>query len=211
MADSAESTGTEGAEVEGQEAEQTEGQESAGSADEQRTLTQSEIDAIVEARLARERKKFADYEELKKKAEAHDAAEAEKLTEIERATKEREDALAEIAKLRQERDTEKITSALVAEAVKQGAKNTDAVLRAVDKTEVTVGDDGQVAGAEEAVKSLLAEIPELVGSSSSGTGDAGQGARGSGPSGVTQSQLESMTAEQIASALKEGKLDHLLK
>lgn len=55
--------------------------------DEDGTLTQADVDRIVADRLKRERAKFADYDELKAKAEAADKAkesdkgEADKLTE----------------------------------------------------------------------------------------------------------------------------------
>jgi len=39
----------------------------------QKSYTQEEIDSIVEGRLARERQKYADYEELKSKAAKYDA------------------------------------------------------------------------------------------------------------------------------------------
>lgn len=50
---------------------------------EEKTLTQAEVDRIVKERLARERQKYADYEELKQKAEAADSSKTdlEKLTE----------------------------------------------------------------------------------------------------------------------------------
>ena len=41
----------------------------------EKTFTQAEVDSIVKERLGREQTKFADYEELKKKAESYDAAE----------------------------------------------------------------------------------------------------------------------------------------
>ena len=47
--------------------------------------TQADLDRIIEARLAREREKFADYTELKTKASAYDEAEAKNKTELERA------------------------------------------------------------------------------------------------------------------------------
>ena len=61
-------------------------------AEEARTYTQAEIDQMIEDRLYRERKKFADYEDLKAKAEKFDAAEEAQKTELQKAT-ERADAL----------------------------------------------------------------------------------------------------------------------
>ena len=52
----------------------------------EKTFTQVELNAIVEARLARERDKYADYDSLKEKAGKYDAAEESKKTELQKAT-----------------------------------------------------------------------------------------------------------------------------
>lgn len=51
-----------------------------------RTFTQEELDAIVSDRLKRDRQKYADYEELKTKAQAYDEAREAEKTELEKAT-----------------------------------------------------------------------------------------------------------------------------
>lgn len=63
--------------VEGQQPEQ--GQQQGA----EKTLSQADVDRIVQERLARERQKYADYDELKSKAEAADSSKTdlEKLTE----------------------------------------------------------------------------------------------------------------------------------
>lgn len=201
MADSAEKTDK-------TEVEKTEVEKDAGET--AKSLTQAEVDAIVEARLARERKKFADYDDLKSKAGKLDEIEAANLSELEKERKRATAAEEKASAIAKERDAERIRSAIVREASKQGAKSPDAVLRAVDKTELTVGDDGQVSGAEEAVKALLAEIPEFVGGSSASTGSADQGARGGSKGEITQEQLSKMSPEEIDKALRAGELKHLL-
>lgn len=52
-----------------------------------KTFTQAELDAIVQDRLDREKKKYSDYKELKASAERLKTLESEKLTEQEKATK----------------------------------------------------------------------------------------------------------------------------
>ena len=59
----------------------------------ERTFTQAEMDAIIGDRLKRERGKYADYDELKAKAEKFDAAEEAGKSELQKAV-ERADALA---------------------------------------------------------------------------------------------------------------------
>lgn len=50
------------------------------------TFTQEDVDKIVQERLSRERAKYADYEDLKKKASAFDEAEEASKTELQKAT-----------------------------------------------------------------------------------------------------------------------------
>ena len=52
----------------------------------EKTFTQDEVNAIVADRLAREKGKYADYEELKTKATAYDEAQEAQKTELQKAT-----------------------------------------------------------------------------------------------------------------------------
>ena len=54
-------------------------------AEQNRTFTQAELDAIVGDRLARERAKYPDYEALKAKAAQYDAAEEARKTDLQKA------------------------------------------------------------------------------------------------------------------------------
>ena len=62
--------------------------------EENKSFTQDELNEIVKERLIRERSKYADYEELKKKAEEYDKIEEASKTELEKVT-ERANALQE--------------------------------------------------------------------------------------------------------------------
>lgn len=64
-------------------------------------LTQAEVDAIVADRLARERKKYADYSDLKRAAEELAELKKSQMTELEKLKAD----LAEKDKLLQEKDT----------------------------------------------------------------------------------------------------------
>jgi hypothetical protein len=65
----------------------------AGSTEETgKTFTQTEINAIVEGRLERERAKYADYDSLKEKAGKYDELQESKKTELQKAN-ERAEAL----------------------------------------------------------------------------------------------------------------------
>lgn len=52
----------------------------------ERTFTQSELNAIIEGRLKKEREKFADYEAIKDKAARFDEIEEASKTELQKAT-----------------------------------------------------------------------------------------------------------------------------
>ena len=75
-----------------------------GATAEERTFTQAEMDAIIGDRLKRERAKYADYDELSKKAKAYDeAAEASK-SELQKAVERAEKAEAELSTIRAEKE-----------------------------------------------------------------------------------------------------------
>ena len=70
---------------------ETVNQETTGT-NEQKTFTQDEMNAIINDRLKREREKYTDYNDLKKKAELYDKYEEASKSEIQKAT-ERADKL----------------------------------------------------------------------------------------------------------------------
>jgi hypothetical protein len=157
----------------------------------------------VQDRLARDRKDRPSEDELKTLREA-----ADRLTELENANKsELEKAQAAAEKAAKERDealnvgkaaTENANKALirasvVAEAAKQGAVDTDAVVALLPADKVTIGDDGEVAGTEDAVTALLEAKPFLV-------GKAANPGNGGARTPVAPKDL----AEQIAEAEKNG-------
>ena len=57
-----------------------------------KTFTQAEMDSIIEGRLARERQKYADYEDLREKASKYDEYQEQSKTELQKE-KEKSDAL----------------------------------------------------------------------------------------------------------------------
>lgn len=61
-----------------------------------KTFTQAELDQVVADRLARERRKFGDYDDLKKKATEYDKVEDAKKTELEKLNDELTSAQVEL-------------------------------------------------------------------------------------------------------------------
>ncbi len=68
-------------------------------AEQERTFTQAELDSIVKDRLAREKGKYADYEELKEKASKFDEAEEARKSELQKATEKAEALQAQIERM----------------------------------------------------------------------------------------------------------------
>jgi hypothetical protein len=122
--------------------------------------SQEELDRIIDRRLIAERRKYADYDQLKQRAGRLDEIEESQKTETERlrgtaqkANLERDQALARAE------DT-LIRAAIVSEASKLGAVDPQAVAALLPRTGIIV-DGNEVDGVEEAVKQLLIEKPYL--------------------------------------------------
>jgi Phage minor structural protein GP20 len=156
-----------------------------------KTFSQEQVDRMIQDRLARLKPtKPEDYDDLKAKATKLAELEAAQLTETERLQAERDAikaerdaAKAEIEAARGEAKAQRIAAAILAEAAKQKAIDPTDVVALIAKDAVTIGDDGQVTGAEDAVKALLEAKPHLVGVPKKPQPDPGQGARTpSGPS-----------------------------
>lgn len=84
-------------------------------AEQERTFTQSELDAIVRDRLKREREKYADYADLQKKATAYDEAQEAAKSELQRAVERAEKAETELAGIKQEQERAALVAKLAAE------------------------------------------------------------------------------------------------
>lgn len=177
--------------------------------------SQDEFDSMIGQRLKREREsaikaereRFADYDDLKSKAQRFDELEAEKLSEVEKERAAREQAEKDRDTALQRANGRLIEAAVLAAATTQRALKPEHLHRLIDLTDVTVADDGQVTGAQEAVAAFLEANPEYVGGRSNGSAD--QGARGGGKQ-ITREQLSTMTREERLKAHDEGRLDHLM-
>lgn len=139
-------------------------QEQQTKSEEPKTFTQEDVDKLIGERLARAKSTPPqDYEELKAKAAKLEEIEAAQLSEVDRLKKEREELAAQAAKAQSDLQESRIESKVTSVAAMKGAVDPEAVLRLIDRKQITLGDDGQVSGVEEAVTALLAEKPYLVG------------------------------------------------
>jgi len=142
-----------------------------GDDDGEKKFTQAELDRIVQDRIARvQPKPPADYADLQAKAQKLAELEAKDNTELDNAKARIADLEGKLSTAEAERDTARgestttrLQMAVVAEAAKQKAVNPDQVFRLLPKDAVTIGDDGQVTGAESAVKAFIEANPHFVG------------------------------------------------
>lgn len=89
-------------------------QEPAGNQGE-KTFTQADVDRIVESRLAREREKQPDIEELKAKAAKLDELEEKNKSELEKATEKAAKLEAQLAGLKKDAEIRKMREAVASE------------------------------------------------------------------------------------------------
>lgn len=174
--------------------------------------SQEQFDRMVQERIARERQKFADYEELKAKAAKLDELEQQNATELERAQKAAAEAQAAYERLQTEARETRLRAAIIAEAAKPDRKvvDPDAVVSLIDRSALEIDDAGVPTNIAEAMDSLLATKPYLVAQAPT-RGSADQGARGGSKNQLTRDDLKSMTSAEIVKAQTEGRLDHLLR
>lgn len=176
-----------------------------------KTFSQAELDRIIQDRLARQKEQFKGYDELKEKASKFDELEAANATELEKASARAEAAEKRATEIEAESKETRIRSAIIAEAAKPDRKVVDpeAVVTLLDRSTLELDDAGLPTNIAEAMDSLLEKRPYLVAQDGGSRGDADQGARGGGNNQLSESDLKSMTPEQIVAARKAGRLTGL--
>ncbi len=191
---------------------------------EEKLLTQPQVDAIVQDRLARERAKFSDYEDLRKFKSEHERQldeakqkELEAQKEYEKVkegwTKKEQEYQGVITKKDFEITDMRIGSSLMGEIVKQNAyaEETMALIKsqAVFDKEGNVRIKGRDANGlevmdsvEEGIKKFLKQRPHLVKVAQKAGGGTGAGGAGAGVS-VEAKDLNALNAE-FMEAQKRG-------
>lgn len=134
-----------------------------------------------------DRAKLADTLE-KEKQEAEDA----KLKEQGKLQELLDKKTQELDSLKTQMTSQKVDMAIQAEAMKTGVVDVEAALKLIDKSKVTISDDGQVSGVADAVKSLIEAKPYLAGKGTTTT--VGQG---SNPGGDGNSVPKKFKASQL--------------
>ncbi|GAA0840480.1 hypothetical protein GCM10008915_36070 [Bifidobacterium pullorum subsp. gallinarum] len=183
----------------------------------EKTFTQAELDRIVTERLARDRKGREDYDDLKSKLTALEEAEAErekaKLSETERLEAEKAAALQAAEDAKSERD-KALTAAnqrlikaefrALARELNIRADALDDAYKLADMSEVSVDDDGNIAGVEDVVKALLTNKPYLADQPKPQPKPIGGASGGADPTDKSKEQLLKDAADK---ARKSGRIE----
>jgi len=187
------------------------GEQSGG--EETRVFTQAELDRIIQERLARERQKYGDYDDLKKAKDELDALKAEQMSELEKAQKRAADLEAERDQALVEANDRLIKAAFVAAAAQAGAAHPEDAFALADLSGVEIGEDGQVTGVEDAVKALVeaGRLPMSDKRRAPGLDGGAGGGQGPGERAPELSEEEraiarkmGLTDEQYQKAKKKG-------
>ncbi|MEV5028509.1 scaffolding protein [Paenibacillus sp. LPE1-1-1.1] len=180
-------------------------------------LTQDEFDAKIEERLARERKKYADYDDLKSERDRlkseEDARKAAAMTEQERLQAERDEATRKATEAT-ESATKATTAAnqriirtefrLLAKESGIRADALDDAYKLADLTGAAVDEEGNVTGVEDVIKALVAAKPYLAEAPKKEPRQVG------GPSGgdpKPDKTKEQLIAEAAEKARRTGKIE----
>lgn len=87
----------------------------AGAGTEEKKFTQADVDAIIEGRLAREKQKYADYEDLKEKAGKYEVLKNRSKTEAEKTAEQIADLQKQLEGLTKEKTVSQARSKVAAE------------------------------------------------------------------------------------------------
>jgi hypothetical protein len=170
------------------------GQQPAG----ERTLTQSEVNRIIEERLTRERQKYSDYEELRQKAQKLNEIEESQKSELQKALDAKEASENAAQQAIEQANQRLIQAEFIAAASKLNVAHPEDAYRLANRTGVVIGEDGQVSGVGEAVQALV-DAGRLV---LTGKPKAANLDGGSGGGDRPQEQDKPLTPDQKAAAAK---------
>lgn len=140
---------------------------------EEKVITQSEMDEIIARRLARERKKYEDYddlkaqlveiEEAKEKQKKAEMSEVERLqAELEEKAKAEEELANKVSEMKTHNKQQKIKSEFVRKASANGIEYIDAATKLANMDNVELDEEGNVVGMDEVISELVENNPFLI-------------------------------------------------
>ena len=197
---------------EGAKGEGGKGESTATETETEKKFTQADLERFLGERLGKDREQRGvaitenGLKELRAKAKRLDELEESSKSDLEKAVaraeaaeKEKQDAIDDAKEVR-------LRAAILSEAAKPDRKvvDTEAVISLLNRSDLTLDEQGVPTNIAEAMDSLLKAKPFLV--STGGHGSADQGAReGGGVKQLTRADLQNMTADEIVKARREGR------
>ena len=167
---------------------------------EPRTFTQAELDAIITDRLSRQKAQFADYGDLKDRAERWAKFEEAQKSELQKANERAEQAEREKDAALSTAQEQLVKARFIAEASAQDVANPDDAYLLANRSAVDVDEAGNIVGVDLAVKALVdaGRLPLRTKPKAPGLdGGAGSGSRGG-------DGLPNLSAQEEAVARKMG-------
>jgi hypothetical protein len=164
-------------ELQNQQVEETQTQasdEAVNNTEQPKTYTQDEINKMIADRIARERKKFEGFDELKTKASEYERlleekrlselSEKERLAEIAKKHETEKQTLAQqLEKLNAEVKNERIRNEFIKLATGAKIEYIDDAMKLADLSAVEIGEDGKAIGVDAIIAQLVQDKPFLVG------------------------------------------------
>ncbi|QIG62521.1 scaffolding protein [Sporosarcina phage Lietuvens] len=184
----------------------------------EKTFTQAELSDAIEKRLARDRAKYADYDELKTKAAEFEAErkriEDEKLSESERLQKELAEAQAaksqfeeQLTAMQKKAEADRIRAEFKRKAADAGVKYTDAAVKLSDMSALKFSDSGELEGVDSIINALITENPFLVVEETPKPKIIGEGSDAGGETleKTAEQRLEEARAKAVSSGLPKDR------
>lgn len=157
----------------GQESTETQVESSDTPVETPKTYTQAQIDEMITKRIERERKKFADYDDLKSKLSEYELQAEEQrqseLSDLQKAQEQAQQFETQLQELTAQLEAERTNAhqqAIKNEFIKVASSaniiDIDAAMALSDLSAVEIGEDGKVNGVDDVIKSLVEHKPYLV-------------------------------------------------
>jgi len=178
----------------------------------EKTFTQTQLDELIAKRIERERKKFADYDDLKSKLSEYESKAEEQrqseLTDLQKAQEQAQQFETQLSELTVQLETERNTSrqqAIKNEFIKVASSaniiDIGAAMALSDLSAVEIGEDGKVNGVDVVIKTLVENKPYLVAKKQpQAIGTATNGGSG----GQSEKTAEQLLADAAEKARKSG-------
>jgi len=129
--------------------------------DKPKTFTQADIDKIVKERLKRERAQFADYADVKKKAEEYDKLTAAQKSEVDKAVERAAQAEEKISKVQEKLRLKNLSLAVIAAAKELKIEDYETAQLYIERDGIDFDDDDEPIEIESKLKALLKKKPNL--------------------------------------------------